>query len=76
MALDAIGFPSQAERGTVPPETVDALGVLYGPGIALIAVLAFVILSQYRLNRKRHAEIAAELQRRRPRSDAGPSDAP
>lgn len=70
LALDAIDFPTQAERGTVPPEIVDALGVLYGPGIALIAVLAFVILSRYRLNGKRHAEIVVELKRRRLRGEA------
>jgi Na+/melibiose symporter-like transporter len=45
----------------VPLETVNALAVLYGPGIAFIAVIAIVVLARYRIDRERHAEIAAAL---------------
>jgi Na+/melibiose symporter-like transporter len=59
--LDLIDFPIRAEPGTVPLETVNALAVLYGPGIAFIAVIAIVVLARYRIDRERHAEIAAAL---------------
>jgi Na+/melibiose symporter-like transporter len=65
LGLDAIDFPIRAQPGTVPQETIDALGVLYGPGIAVIAVVAIVILSRYRIDRARHEQIVAALLARR-----------
>jgi GPH family glycoside/pentoside/hexuronide:cation symporter len=67
-ALDAIRFPTQAEPGTVPAHTVDALGIVYGPGIAILAVVALVFLGRYRIDRARHAQIAAALAQRRAQS--------
>lgn len=63
--LDLIGFPARAEPGTVPVSTVNALAFLYGPGLAVIAVIAIAVLSRYRIDRKRHEEIMLELERRR-----------
>ncbi len=65
VALDWIAFPRQAEPAAVPPEVVDQLGILYGPGIGLLAVIALAFLRRYRIDRARHAEIASELARRR-----------
>lgn len=62
--LDLIDFPLRAEPGTVPIETTDALGILYGPGIAFLAVASIIVLSRYRITNQRHAEIAAALARR------------
>jgi Na+/melibiose symporter-like transporter len=69
--LDIIEFPVRATPGTVPSETITALAILYGPGIAVIAAVAIVILSRYRIDRARHEEIVrALLARRQERSPA------
>ena len=62
--LDLIDFPLRAAPGTVPTVTTDALGILYGPGIAIIAVFSLLVLSRYRITTARHAEIVAALTRR------------
>lgn len=62
--LDLIDFPLRAAPGTVPAATTTALAILYGPGIAVIAVAAIIVLSRYRITNARHAEIAAALARR------------
>lgn len=62
--LDLIDFPLRAEPGSVPTATTDALAILYGPGIAFIAVLSLLVLSRYRITTARHAEIVAALARR------------
>jgi len=68
VTLDLIRFPTKAEPGSVPPETVDALGIVYGPGIAILAIVAMVFLARYRIDRGRHEEIAAQLAERRAQS--------
>jgi len=70
IALDVIGFPKQAAPGTVPPQTVDSLGIVYGPGIAILAAVAMVFLARYRIDRERHAEIVAQLAQRRALAEA------
>lgn len=64
LGLDLIDFPLRAEPGSVPLATTDALGILYGPGIAFLAVASIIVLSRYRITSQRHAEIAAALARR------------
>lgn len=63
VSIDAIGLSPGAAPGAVSPETVRALGIVYGPGTAVLAAL--VVLTGYRLDRKRHAEIVEELETRR-----------
>ena len=65
LALDLIHFPTQADPSTIPIEKIDALGFFYGPGIMLFAVVAMLLLSRYRIDRRRHAEIARALNARR-----------
>jgi Na+/melibiose symporter-like transporter len=65
VALDVIDFPTQATPGSVPPETIDALGIVYGPGIAILAVIAMVFLARYRIDHREHQSIAGQLARRR-----------
>jgi len=69
--LELVGFPLRAAPGTVPVSTVHALAILYGPGLAVIAVIAIVILSRYRIDRARHEEIVAALLARRGARAAG-----
>lgn len=70
LALQAIDFPVQQTReSAVPivlPESMsNALGFLYGPGAALLSILAVSVLLGYRLNRSSHRRMLSELQRRR-----------
>ncbi len=65
VSIDVIGLSAGAAPGTVSPETVRALGIVYGPGTAVLGIAALVVLTGYRLDRKRHAEIVAELAARR-----------
>lgn len=64
VGIDLIAFPTQAVPSEVPQGQVDALGMLYGPGIAGLAVLAIFLLSRYRIDRTRHAAIVAALEQR------------
>jgi glycoside/pentoside/hexuronide:cation symporter, GPH family len=69
VALDLIAFPADiASRGpaslVIPPKTIDALGLVYGPAPALITLLAAALLLGYRLNRSEHARIRGELDQR------------
>jgi Na+/melibiose symporter-like transporter len=67
LALEWIQFPkpqSMAEtvaRGSVDPETLFALGMVAGPGLAVFGVVAVWLASFYALDRKRHAQIAVQL---------------
>ena len=61
VGLDLIAFPAQATLESVGPGTVNALAILYGPGIALLAVIAVVFLARYRIDHSRHEVIMREL---------------
>lgn len=65
VGLDLIAFPTQTTPDAVPAGKVVALGVFYGPGIAILAVIAIGFLSRYGIDRARHAEIVQALARRR-----------
>ena len=59
---DLIGFPKQAKVGEVPQAALDALAIVYGPGIVILALIAQPFIWRYRLSRERHAEILRELE--------------
>jgi Na+/melibiose symporter-like transporter len=63
--LDVIAFPRGASAGTVPVDTVWNLGLLQGPATSIFTLLGLALYLGYKLDRKRHAEIMAELDRRR-----------
>jgi GPH family glycoside/pentoside/hexuronide:cation symporter len=65
VSLDVIGLTAGATPDSVSAETVRALGIVYGPGTAVLGVASLFILLGYRLDRKRHAEIATALAARR-----------
>ncbi|MEM7411985.1 MAG: MFS transporter [Myxococcota bacterium] len=67
VGLDWIEFPTQAAPEDVSEATSLALGILYGPGIGVLAVIALVFLARYRLDRARHREIRALLDQRNTR---------
>jgi Na+/melibiose symporter-like transporter len=63
--LDWIEFPTRARPVEVSAGTVEALAILYAPGIAALALIAIALLARYRIDRARHAEIVRELAVRR-----------
>ena len=65
ITLDLISFPANAELGGVAPEVIRNLGILYGPGLALLAVLALACFARYRLTRERFEALRRELELRR-----------
>jgi glycoside/pentoside/hexuronide:cation symporter, GPH family len=63
--LDLIAFPRGAAAGTVAPDTVWIMGLIQGPATSIFTLLGLLLYMGYKLDRKRHAEIMAELDRRR-----------
>ena len=59
--LDYIAFPRGAALGEVPNETVWELGFIAGPATSVFTFCGMALYLRYRIDRKRHAEIAAEL---------------
>ncbi len=69
-SLDLIGFPTNiaANGGAgvhIDPAVLQRFGLLYGPGAGAIATVALLVFLFYRLDRRRHAEIQADLEARR-----------
>jgi GPH family glycoside/pentoside/hexuronide:cation symporter len=69
LAMDAIGFPHDiAAKGAglvIQAHTARDLGLLYGPGAAVVTLLGVLVLFGYRLNRNSHAQILETLAARR-----------
>jgi GPH family glycoside/pentoside/hexuronide:cation symporter len=68
IALDVIGFPqgvASVPEGSVSPETIRNLGLVAGPGAALLSLTSVVVLMRYRLLKGKLAEIQAALAERR-----------
>lgn len=70
VVLQLIDFPAQvsehgAASAAVPAETAAWLGFAGGPGAALFAVAGVVLALFYRVDRKTHARIIADLAARR-----------
>ncbi|NJN51757.1 MAG: hypothetical protein HC809_08235 [Gammaproteobacteria bacterium] len=63
--LDYIEFPRGAAAGTVPADTLWTLGLIQGPATSVFTFIGLFLYMGYRLDRPRHAEIMAELERRR-----------
>ncbi|MEZ7978432.1 MAG: MFS transporter [Myxococcota bacterium] len=67
LALEVIGWPAGASAAgalAVPPETIRALGIAYGPMVAVFALLALFAYRGYDLDRERHAGILDALSER------------
>ena len=65
IGLDLISFPAGAAPEAVGPQQVLGLGLLAGPGVGGLAVIAIALLARYQLDRRRHAAIALALAARR-----------
>ena len=65
VALDLIHFPTNADRGSVPPDVVHHLGMIYGPGTILILILGVIYFARYQLTAARVADMQKVLEQRR-----------
>ena len=68
VGLDLIDWPAGntvASAADIPTETLFNLGLLFGPGVALFGIASVWLSSRYRLSRAAHADILAQLERRR-----------
>jgi len=63
--LQFIGFPDNAEVGSLAPETLNGLLFMNGPAYLAIYILAIFFMSFYRITEERHAEILTVLEARR-----------
>ena len=68
--LDLIQFPANAVPGQVDPDVIFRLGVVQGPATSVFTLLSLLLYLQYRLDRKKHAGIAAQLAQRRAAASA------
>jgi GPH family glycoside/pentoside/hexuronide:cation symporter len=65
VVLDLIRFPNDPTHSVLSDEIQSRLVTIWGPVPAVFALLSLVILSAYAIGRRRHAEITAELAKRR-----------
>jgi GPH family glycoside/pentoside/hexuronide:cation symporter len=75
LALDIIGFPhglaaTPAHLAAIPIDTINHLGIAYGPGAGLFTGVALLVLLGFKLTRRDHARILDELSRRRAEASA------
>ena len=55
------GIGREGDAVPIPPETIQDLGIVYGPMLAVFAFLAPVAYRGYPLDRERHRSILAAL---------------
>jgi Na+/melibiose symporter-like transporter len=65
LALTIIAFPLKVAPDQVPSETIRLLGIIAGPGIAVLMLIGILIMTRYHLTQDRLTEIQAALADRR-----------
>jgi GPH family glycoside/pentoside/hexuronide:cation symporter len=63
--LEIINFPDKAEVGNLTSDTVMGLLFMCGPLYLIISALGILFMRFYSIDRKRHAELLTELEKRR-----------
>jgi GPH family glycoside/pentoside/hexuronide:cation symporter len=61
--LDVVNFPGKENIEQLTPETLSSLAVLLAAVVFTAGVVGFLILNTYKLDRKRHAEVLAGIDR-------------
>jgi Na+/melibiose symporter-like transporter len=64
VALDVIHFPKGAVPGSVAPETIFELGLIYGPSLMVMYFLALAAMAFYRITRTGHNDHVRVLEER------------
>ncbi|MEM8564229.1 MAG: MFS transporter [Pseudomonadota bacterium] len=59
--LSLIAFPTETSVGDVPQQTIDSLGLIYGPLVFGIFLCSVITISRYRISRASHKEMLHEL---------------
>jgi Na+/melibiose symporter-like transporter len=59
--LTLAGFPEQTQVADVSAATITKLGLLYGPALGILYVVAIYVLKNYSISRASHAEAVANL---------------
>ncbi|WP_438853117.1 MFS transporter [Brevundimonas nasdae] len=72
LALQMMAFPTDLVKEgalsiNLPQQTINLLGLAYGPGAGLLSLAAILTFITYRIDRKRHAEIITALREARER---------
>ena len=62
--LSLIDFPENVSRGDLSAEMTWNLGVILGPATSIFSLAAILFYLGYNINKRRHSEIMAELERR------------
>jgi Na+/melibiose symporter-like transporter len=62
IAIDVIGFPSQAIVGEVDPDVIFSLGIVEGPLASIPLIGAIICYGSYSLSRARQVDIQKQLQ--------------
>ena len=65
IALDVIEFPQGVAASEIAPEKIVALGIIDGPFAMIWGLLAAVIYRGYRIDRRYHSQVQADLAARR-----------
>ena len=61
--LSVIAFPTETGVGEVPQETINNLGLIYGPLVFVIWLGVIVTIGRYRISRSRHEKMVKKLAR-------------
>ena len=61
LIIDLIAFPKNAKIGEVGAQTLFELGLVYGPLILVLYLLACFFVGRYRITRSGHSEAVADL---------------
>ena len=64
--LAVVRFPAAAKPGTIPPEVLQRLGLVYIPTLLVLYAVAIVLLTGYRITRDSHNETLRLLAAARP----------
>jgi glycoside/pentoside/hexuronide:cation symporter, GPH family len=56
-----VGFPTQAQPGTVDPDIIRRLALIYLPTVATLSLSTLVILNFYKIDRESHERNLAQL---------------
>ena len=59
-----VRLPFEAVPGELDQDVLTRMGIIAGPFMGLSALVALFVYSRYRLDRRRHAEIIAEIDAR------------
>jgi Na+/melibiose symporter-like transporter len=71
IALDIIEFPQGVPASEIAPEKIFALGIIDGPFAMVWGLIAAVIYSGYRIDKKYHAELQRDLAARKESQTGG-----